>query len=41
MTLTSNQAVGNLESSMFGSNFQTKLFPEGKYKDILCIILIK
>lgn len=27
----SHQAVGNLETSMFGRNFQTKLFPEGMY----------
>ena len=29
-----HQAVGNLETSMFGRNFQTKLFPEGKYSSL-------
>lgn len=29
------KAVGNIESITFGKAFQTKLFPEGKSKQIL------
>lgn len=31
LTTTSKQAIGNLETSMFGRSFQTQFFPEGLY----------